>query len=1135
MPATPSNSATKNTNTKAIVWACVIGLFFYLVWGGTVWFIDYRTHLVATLAIGFIITLLIGWVSFWLMTRGNKNSTTNETDSLIIKRHTKLIAMHFLRMLKLQKQKKHFASRYDQPIYLLLSDDPSKDKSVITQMGYEAYKVDEFGNDIDFPILFWVSEHSILIYVSLGDDQHSEYIKTLCTCLNKWRPRQAINGVLLTTDVATLLKSEEQISQYADSLKADIKTYNRAFGLNLPVYNLITNMGNISDFCQFFSAFDENKRDDVFGATAPYQRHGGIDANWYNQEFDHLISQLIASMSTALAGQLNQDYRNSIASAPYQFGLLKQNMWLLLRRLYRGDQLTDGLMFRGFYFTHDAQAHQQNDLLAGVINYELGNESYLQATQIPVQQTLFAQHIMTHVILSEHELVGINKRKESLLWLSQIAYTSSWVLILGLVMAVIKFDFDYQSNREAQADRMLENYKEAISASPYDIENMVDNIPNLYSIRAIYSLYTQPEPWFSLSFLPDSSIKLDVEKAYRQELQQVLIPSLENTIEKDLFVHVSLEEQAKTLSLLNNYRLLFYKQRSNSQQLKSYFVETLNEQGEADNTNIAQLGALLDDVFAQELAPVKVNNDLESLAKKVISQTGVETLLYEHIKNSATFSKRIDVRNDLGSNFTKLFAFSPQYVGYLVPYIYTPAGFNELDLSVNSPLIEQALQTYQGVTDSTPSASEMYRISRDLKKSYQNDYINYWRDFISHVSINSVSSSAELDSTLKTLSSASANPLAAFYQTITKYSTVEIQAQEATSSPKSDANSQEVAPQDVDKKESAVQITQNFLSYHQQVSVNQQNQKPLDELLATVAQTKTWLDQYFQAKDPELLAYQTLTNSVKQDDPISSLAALANQQQPLIKQLVTDISTQSNDIVLFLAHEYLNKSWQSDVYQPYQSTLASFYPFKAAAGSDASVADVTAFFKEGGMIDNFYNTKLSRFITDGSEHPYLDGLIPNTGLALAPELWDAIDRAKKIKQALFLNDPNKAQISFQLEVVAMSSNLTQFTISTTKPIYSYQHGPVLWSEQVWQGAATLTDTLNVNAVSPTVATNKASYQGDWNWFKLIEPNLTSTSEQNTTIQFSYGDDSVQLGIKTQGQVNPFEPAFFTGFVLPNDI
>ncbi|MCZ8485494.1 hypothetical protein O9993_05970 [Vibrio lentus] len=79
-------------------------------------------------------------------------------------------------------------------------------------------------------------------------------------------------------------------------------------------------MGSISDFCQFFSAFDESKRDEVFGVTALIL-HGSIDANWFNDECDHLIGELIANMSNALAGQLNQDYRNSIASAPFQFSL----------------------------------------------------------------------------------------------------------------------------------------------------------------------------------------------------------------------------------------------------------------------------------------------------------------------------------------------------------------------------------------------------------------------------------------------------------------------------------------------------------------------------------------------------------------------------------------------------------------------------------------------------------------------------------------------------------------------------------------------------------------------------------------------------------------------------------------------
>ena len=135
-------------------------------------------------------------------------------------------------------------------------------------------------------------------------------------------------------------------------------------------------MGQINDFCQFLSAFDETKRNEVFGATSPIQKHGGIDGDWFNEEYDSLISQLIANMSTALASQLNQDYRNAICAAPYQFGLLKQSLWQFLHRLYRGDQLQDGLNFRGFYFTHSGTNQAQHDVLANVVNQSTHSERH---------------------------------------------------------------------------------------------------------------------------------------------------------------------------------------------------------------------------------------------------------------------------------------------------------------------------------------------------------------------------------------------------------------------------------------------------------------------------------------------------------------------------------------------------------------------------------------------------------------------------------------------------------------------------------------------------------------------------------------------------------------------------------------
>ena len=412
---------------RSVIWSTALGLITLLIGSGLYWWFGYPEKLLTAALVTLSSGLFVALVTYRLIKQLSCKKTI-DTETILVQKRAKVLAQNFKRMLFSQRRKKRLGSIYDLPVYFLLSQAPQKDKNIITQMGYEAFKVDDFGNGIEFPVLFWLSEHSILISVSTSDDQQPLYLKTLTSCLNKWRPRQAINGILVTTEVSKLLGNVDEVNQYADDIKSKIKTFNEHFGLDLPIYNIVTEMGQINDFCQFFSAFDDSKRNEVFGATSPVLKTGGIDAEWFNQEFDHLTNQLIAHINTALSAQLNQDYRSSICAAPYQFGLLKQVLWSFLQRLYKGDQLNNGLGFRGFYFTHSGHSEKQYDLLANVVNESLGNDKFHQHQQLPVSQTLFAQHIMHQVVLNESQLVGVNQRKK-ICFFSGRVLTPSFVLL----------------------------------------------------------------------------------------------------------------------------------------------------------------------------------------------------------------------------------------------------------------------------------------------------------------------------------------------------------------------------------------------------------------------------------------------------------------------------------------------------------------------------------------------------------------------------------------------------------------------------------------------------------------------------------------------------------------------------------
>ncbi|MCW8344594.1 type VI secretion system membrane subunit TssM [Vibrio sp. ZSDZ65] len=1151
-----SDEKTKTKkNHKPLIQGLSSGFILCLVMTTALWFTPaLHSYLLIAVITCLVLSTVLGLIVFWISQK-NQHKTDEESNKskALVTHRCMLLKKHFFSMLKVQKNNKRLQSRYDLPVYLWYSDAPTQDKGVITQMGYEAYRLDEFGNDIEFPILFWLSEHSILISISQGDDQHPDYIKTLIKCLMTWRPRQAINGLLLATNAELLLGQKALIKQRSDQLKSDCTKLNRLLGLSVPTYVVVTQSGAVSDFCQYFSGFDDARREEAFGAMMPYRKHGGIDADWYNFAYDSLIGQLTANMTNALSGQLNLDYRKSIASAPFQFGLLKQNFWLMLNRLYGLNQLGEGLMFRGFFFTHDASHDEETDILAATISNDLGNEYYHPKESQAIQQVLFSQHLMTHVLLPEQLLVGVNRKKENWLLTLQAGYTLACLGLLLTTLTIIKLDFDFQSHREARADTLLERYKEAIAASPYDIENLADNVPNLYSLHNIYQLYHQAEPWYVLPFMPSSSIKNEVETAYFAELQAVLMPSLEKSIANDLFVYVNLEEQATTLSLLNSYRLLFDANKKNTEELDAYFVHSLEAQNSGSASTIMQLKVLLDDAFNRGLVPLNANSNLEQLAKGVINRSGIETLLYQHIQNLPLFTKRIDIRSELGSNFGQLYSFEPSYVGYLVPFLYTPNGFIELDLSVDSPLLKEALSAYSGVAGNAPSALELYRISRDLKQMYQNDYINYWKDFINNVSMKPVNDTTVLSQTVNLLSNASNNPLTNYYSVLSKYTNVTLPSETSakkTSTPSSNASansgnnadetqaSSEINPaliEKQDKIESARMINANFSSYLDYVTPAKDSIKPIDTLLAKITKLKVWLDSFYQSENARKLAFDTLAKPMQSSNPIADLETNADQQPALAKQLVTSLTQLSNDSILSLAHEYLNKQWKSAVIQTYQTSIASYYPFDNNSKTDASIADVQAFFSSKGVFANFENQFLTPFLQPAEGSPYLPGFLPSSGLMISPEVWTMSTKADQIRSALFLAKPDIVSVNFQLKAVDMSASVTEFIIYNDQPLFTYQHGPSLWKSMSWEGEQQAEDTLNIELKNNVTSLARQNFSGNWNWFRLIHTKTVKTANQGAEISLGDSSNAVTLTIKTQGQVNPFAPNFFTDFKLPADL
>ena len=122
------------TRKKAIIWSSVTLLLLAILGSLLTWFVAYPDFLWTGVITTTIVALLSAGLCFWLINRKVKKSLEQDQERALIIKRSKLLAFHFKKMLGVQKRKKRLTSRYDQPIYLLLSDNPSKDKSIITQI-----------------------------------------------------------------------------------------------------------------------------------------------------------------------------------------------------------------------------------------------------------------------------------------------------------------------------------------------------------------------------------------------------------------------------------------------------------------------------------------------------------------------------------------------------------------------------------------------------------------------------------------------------------------------------------------------------------------------------------------------------------------------------------------------------------------------------------------------------------------------------------------------------------------------------------------------------------------------------------------------------------------------------------------
>ncbi|USD66352.1 type VI secretion protein IcmF/TssM N-terminal domain-containing protein [Vibrio sp. SCSIO 43136] len=1034
------------------------------------------------------------------------------------------------------KHTKLASNPYLVPWYIQLEERSAQQSSWLAQMGFELVETTESEPDDEYVFRFWVSESCVLVTLDLTKPEadRQQGLEILYRLLNQKRPRQALNGVICAVSLGKLVNSTElSVNELSLKYRNTLSDLNAKTGLTIPSYCVFAEMAGIKDFCELFSTLEEAKRDQPFGSLKPQGVTTGYDRDWFNQSFDQLVANLSSSTSETLQQQLNEEYRSSSVAGLYQLQALRYELEDFLSLTFSEHQFDEvALNLRGYFFVNAGGQVTSTDVMTMINASDLGLSRLSAQTVVANSPSLFGKNLIRNCIVKESALVGVHKTKEWQYRYSRLAISFGLLALFGSLIYLFKLNFEHQQALDNKAIAQLELYKEHLKNDPIIPDDLSSPVFSLAELRRIHMLYAQDQkPWYIIEWLPNSSIEQYVHQAYHTELSTVLLDLMRDYISKDMFVYNSLDDKVKMLELLNYHQLLYNPNRAHVKPLVDYYLDSLKEEGEGDIDTLKNFELLARDVLSTGAVPPESDPELLALVRSSLSSEDMSELLYQHILQHPQFARRVDFREKLPSNYQALFTFKDGFSGYLIPYVFTKQGFEELYNETGLQLATEATQSYEGVMGRINGEAEMNRINRQLRQRYVQEYIQYWQALSTSIDWVGVTDWGTSQLQLEQVVDPVFSPLLRFYTLIDQNTYLVTAPAAADQAASAAASSQQDAAASNTKETVVSSIAAPFTSLHNLLAQTDVGQSRFDVAMTQIRTTKEWVEKSKQASSRGAYFLEQSKNS-DSSNPIAQLERLANDySDPILPAMMQGHAQLLNKLASHAMLAEINQDW-SQVVSFYRERIAGRYPFDKSAQFDATITDVEAFFVKGGKVDQFAAKYAPYFESVAPSETLLRGFIHDDFTRLSPLYQQFIDKTAQLQDSVFTD--GKLGFEFLVKAQKMSPDLTRFAFEAGTRLFEYQNGPTLWRKQSWPIPANQPQDILIVTKDTSGGDTRDKVEGVWSWFRIADKMQSATLVGSEEISWRYlnAEQEILLRVKSKSVSQAFTPGLFEQLKLP---
>ncbi|AHG20954.1 type VI secretion system protein ImpL [Chania multitudinisentens RB-25] len=1068
---------------------------------------------------------------------------------------------------------------YQLPWYVLLGAPGAGKTTALVNSGIHFPLADRFGKTALRGIGgtrhcdWWFTENAVLLDTAgryTTQESHPTHDAqewgSFLGLLKKYRPRQPINGVIITVSLSDLMNaSPEERHEQAQAQHKRLVELRESLKIDFPVYIMVSKVDLLRGFLAYFSLYSKEQRSQIWGFTFARQdtQKAGFELlPAFEHHFTLLQQRLNAGLADTMLAEQDQQTRTESYLFPQAFARLRQGLGDYLNTLFTTSSFEAAFTPRGIYFTSGTQDRMPFDKMMSEMNDTLhltpnsAEDSQHSEGKEEDKQTqgksYFLKKFLEDVVFREADLASSNRwwiyRNATLHWVG-------YLLLSGVFATAALFWYaSYTNNHnylkevtthipvlERQGSEMeLYNYQDIFTLLPY-----LNRLAQLGG-STHFSLDTPPLN-YRLGLYRGAQIDTASQALYQKALKNILLPyvawQVTTVLRNDMGGDADFSFEA-----LKAYRMLYEPEHYDGKFLRAWIIFNLHRISGPGTPKAswdvldAHLQQLLDERI--QSSPYVRDAQLEQSAQQRLSQAPLSVRIYGRLKRillKEPTLKTVSLLDLAGPQVELAFrrkSGKPAAEG--IPGLYTPKGywlaFNKRIDNVTQTLLNED-GWVMNVNDSALAKESRADLLKTVRLLYMQDFISAWETLLGDIELKNIANLSQRINTARLLS-AGDSPLRNFLINVVKNIKL-TDEQERTENGLTLSNGEKNAagpgrfldtlfysPQseeigDISSLPEQV-VIKHFAPIIELAASSEEGAKsiPFD----TVLKQADGLYNY-------LIAVQSAANSGMAPPPGEIILALQAESGRLpqpFKDMMSSLAVGASSDSQMKELEGLQKRVGFEAGSFCRQAISGRYPLVSSAQQEIASHDFSRMFApNSGIMDSFFRQNLEGKVDTSRAvwrfNPGVDGKT----LAGGGNMLRAFQQARDIRDTWFSGQSQKPSYHLTLKPVSMDAEILSMTLDIDGQVFHYSHGPLVPLVVSWPGTGNTNQvSLQLSLVNGKMATLVTS--GDWALNRLIDK-ATLTTQPNSlsqTATFNLEGQRVVLELTPDSIRNPFQPTAF---------